>query len=350
MPNQGAAMRELLSLEPGSVSWHDYQESPLQPDEVRVKSLLTAVKHGTEAGLVKRTDPTLRKHYDPQLAVFVDPPGGTPPLSPIRVGNMTFGRVLNIGEAVQRFRVGDLVYGWLGIRETHTVREAQLFKLPEGVRPPDILCLDPADYALCGIRDSRVGIGDRVAVFGLGAIGLMAVQLLRTAGAREIIAVDPVTARRELALRFGATLTLDPTTLDVGLTIKERTGGGVDVALELSGNARALSDAIRATRFAGTITTVGLYRSDSGPDLGWEWHFNRQTLIASRSMSEPNRDYPRWERARLRDTLVDLFRRGALTSDGVLEPIVSFGEAREAYLCVLEEPSAGIKLTVRYEN
>lgn len=343
-------MRELLSLEPGMVSWHDYPELPLQSGEVRVKSLLTAVKHGTEVGLVKRTDPTLRKHYDPQLALFVDPPADKPSVGPIRVGNMTLGRVLEVGEAVQRFRAGDLVYGWLGIRETHTVREAQLFKLPEGVQPPDILCLDPADYALCGLRDSHVGIGDRVAVFGLGAIGLMSVQLLRSAGAQEIIAVDPLAARRELALRFGTTLALDPTSLDVGLVIKEQTGGGVDVALEMSGNARALSDAIRATRFAGTITTVGLYRTGSGPDLGWEWHFNRQTLIASRSMSEPNRDYPRWERARLRDTLVQLFRCGALTSDGVLEPIVPFDEAREAYLHVLEEPSAGIKLTVRYEN
>jgi threonine dehydrogenase-like Zn-dependent dehydrogenase len=345
-------VKELISLQPGSVIWRDYDDPPLSAGQVRLKSLLTAVKHGTEVGLVRRTDPTLRKKYDPKLAVFHDfPPEGRPQDRPLAVGNMTVGRVTEVADGVGSFQPGDIVYGWLGIRETHICAEHQLWKLPAGVGDRDIVCLDPAEYALCGVRDSAFGIGDRVAVFGLGAIGLMAVQLLRLGGAAEIIAVDPLEGRRELALTLGATSALDPSQGDVGLAIKEQTAGGVDIALETSGNTRGLNAAVRATCFGGTITTVGLYSGEAkGLELAFEWHFNRQTLIASRSASEPNRHYPRWDRTRLRTTLIELFRRGQLTSERIIKPIVSFAEAREAYTRILKNPAAGIKLAVVYDD
>lgn len=342
-------MRELLSKEPGKVAWYDYDEAPLPPGHVRVRSRLTAVKHGTEAGLVNRSDPFLRKRYDPELAVFRDfGPGETLPDQPVAVGNMTVGRVTEVGEGVEGFRPGDLVYGWLGIRETHSPLAERLWLLPKGVGEDAILLLDPGDYALCGVRDGGVRLGDRVAVFGLGAIGLMAVQVLRAAGASQVFAVDPIEARRALALNLGATAALDPAAGDVGLLVKEETGGGADVALELSGSARALGSAIRATCFGGTIVTVGLYKNSKGLELGLEWHVNQQRLIASRSMSEPNRDHPAWDRARLRATVIRLFQESRLCADGLLGPVVPFAEAQEAYTELLRNPALGVKLTVRY--
>ena len=65
------------------------------------------------------------------------------------------------------------------------------------------MCLDPLVMALA-MRDAGIKLGDRVAVFGLGAIGLMTVQLAKAAGADWVVAIDPLANRRALAREFGA--------------------------------------------------------------------------------------------------------------------------------------------------
>ena len=341
-------MKELVSPRAGEIVWRTYAERPITPNELRFRSLYSAAKHGTETGLVRRTDPTLARHHDTSLHVFRERADTIDDVLPM--GNMTVGIVSEVGAAVDAFAVGDLVYGWFGVRETHTTTPERVWKVPAGVEPSATLCLDPADYALCGVRDGGLRIGDDAAVFGLGAIGLMVVQLLRTAGAREIVALDPLAERRDLALVLGATHALDPTAEDAGLAIKERTHGGVDVAYEISGNHHALQAAVRATRFGGTIVTIGLLLGEArGLDLGLEWHFNRQRIVASRSASEPNVDHPRWNRDRLRGTILNLLRDGRLSTRGILGPFVPFDRALEAYREVLDRPASGIKLTITYD-
>src|SRR5207237_831284 len=128
--------------------------------------------------------------------------------------------------------------------------------VPDGMPWQNAVCAAPATVALGGVRDGGIRLGDRVAVFGLGAIGLLAVQLCDAAGAAFVAAVDPLAARREVAAATGADLTLDPTATDAGLAIREATSQGVDVAIETSGSARALHHAIRGLAFGGTIAVV----------------------------------------------------------------------------------------------
>ena len=92
------------------------------------------------------------------------------------LGNMAIGVVTEVGAAVTEFRVGDRVFGHLPIRETHTVEAGRVDLLPAGLTPQAAVCLDPLVMAL-PMREGNVQLGDRVAVFGLGAIGQMAVQL-----------------------------------------------------------------------------------------------------------------------------------------------------------------------------
>ena len=72
------------------------------------------------------------------------------------------------------------------------------------------LCLDPAQFALGGIRDCQVRLGDRVAVFGLGAIGAIAAQMAKAAGAAYVAVVDPIQKRRDAAVAVGADAAFDP--------------------------------------------------------------------------------------------------------------------------------------------
>ena len=147
---------------------------------------------------------------------------------------------------------------------------------------------DPADFAVGAVRDAPVHLGDRVAVFGLGAIGLMVAQLARICGARWVVAVDPIERRRAAAQRHGADLALDPTAVDAGLEIKQRTDKiGADIVFETSGNYRAFEDAMRSTCYSGTLVSTAYYHGDQGLRLAGEWHRNRINVRSSRACSEP---------------------------------------------------------------
>ena len=78
------------------------------------------------------------------------------------------------------------------------------------------MLLDPAEFAIGAVRDGNLRLGDNVAVFGMGAIGLVTVQVCLAAGAAGVVAIDPLANRREAARLCGATSVLDPIGADVG--------------------------------------------------------------------------------------------------------------------------------------
>ena len=113
--------------------------------------------------------------------------------------------------------------------------------------------------------------GDSVAVLGLGPVGLCAVQAARAAGAAQVIAIDAVEARLEMARGFGAApvhLTED----DPRAAVKAATGGrGVDVAIEAVGDARALELAIRLSASCGTVSVIGVFAERCEVHMGLVW-------------------------------------------------------------------------------
>ena len=83
-------------------------------------------------------------------------------------------------------------------------------------------------------------------------------------------------------------------------------------------------------------------------NLGEEWHLNRQVMVSgARVESEPYRDYPRWDRARVYNTVIELFLLKKLSVEGFLH-IVDFEDVLEAYQILEKEPDKWIKLGVRY--
>lgn len=341
-------MKELIAIAPGEAILRDYEEEGLRPNEVRIKSQISAEKHGTHLSFFLGKVPNVDKEWDREFELFI-PRESTHPLFPFRLGNITIGTTIEVGQDVKNFKVGDRVWGYLPIKETHTIDSSKINPLPEGLSDEEILCIDPATVALLSVREGRFSLGDKVAVFGLGAIGLLTVQMAKLSGATFIIAIDPVEERRNLASEFGADLTLD-TNIDIGLEIKLATNKkGVDVSIDTSGSYKALHQAIRGTRYGGTIVTTSLYHGEAlGLDLGEEWHINRHTMVSGiRVESEPYRDYPRWDRARIYNTVIELFRKKLLRVDGFLH-LVPFEEVISAYETLKNNPNKWIKLGVIY--
>jgi len=345
---RAAPPRELVAIAPRTPVIQGYIPPVLGPGTVRVRSELGAAKHGTEL-MGYRGEAVFNTHrYDQQMRLLVpnDQAGDGFPRS---LGNMIVGRVTEVAPDVTALTVGDRVYGHAPLREEHVMPADRLQKLPDDLSAEAALCTDRADAALA-MRDAHVRIGDRVAVFGLGAIGLFAVQLCLLSGASMVIGVDLVPRRRELAQRFGAHVVLDPANIqDVGLEIHHLTGGlGADVTLEVSGSSHALHQAVRATRYMGTVGVIAAYGSGaSGWNLGDEFHWNAINLVSCRTVSLPLRDYG-WDHTRIVSLAETLLRTGKLSCEGVIDPIVPFEESPDAYRRIDADSAWSTKLGVRF--
>lgn len=339
--------RELIAPAKEQVVLHEFERPDLQPTQVRVGSLFGAAKHGTEMALFKGYA-SPRGRFDPEYQLFTHEQEGV--RYPVSLGNMCVGEVIECGSAVKDLAEGDILFNWGPFREEHVWDETEVRRLPEGVPWQAAVCVDPAEFALGAVRDGHVRVGDAVAVFGLGAIGLMAVQLAKLAGASPVIGVEPLKLRRSVALACGADLVLDPTTRDAGFEIKKATGTrGADVCIEYSGHYSALQGALRGVAYLGTVVAgawPGIY--PAGLDLGAEAHWNRPTIIFSRACSAPNPDHPRWDEKRVRDVCWRLLADGKLASIPVVRPVVPFDSLVSEYPKIATHPGENIKLGVRF--
>jgi threonine dehydrogenase-like Zn-dependent dehydrogenase len=121
------------------------------------------------------------------------------------------------------------------------------------------MCPDIMSTGFSAAERARVRIGDAVAVFAEGPIGLCATAGARLSGATLIIAVDNVPARLEMAKRMGADVVLNFKEQDVVSEIKKLTNGGVDVAIEALGQQATFENALRCLRPGGTLSSLGVY-------------------------------------------------------------------------------------------
>jgi alcohol dehydrogenase len=141
---------------------------------------------------------------------------------------------------------------------------ANLALVPDGLTDEQVLmCPDIMSTGFSGAESGGVRIGDTVAVFAQGPIGLCATAGARLAGATTIIAVDGVPARMDVSRRMGADHVVDFKAVDPVAEIMRLTDGrGVDVAIEALGTQTTFAGALRVLRPGGTLSSLGVYSSD----------------------------------------------------------------------------------------
>ena len=141
---------------------------------------------------------------------------------------------------------------------------ANLCPVPDGLTDEQVLmCPDIMSTGFAGAERGKVKIGDTVAVFALGPIGLCAVAGARLMGATTIIGVDTVAIRMAAAKKLGADHVLDFAAVDPVAEIMRLTDGrGVDVAIEALGTQGTFEAALRVLRPGGTLSSLGVYSND----------------------------------------------------------------------------------------
>jgi len=139
--------------------------------------------------------------------------------------------------------------------------QANLAKIPDELTDEQVVLLaDIASTGFSASESANVQLGDSVAVFAQGPIGLCATAGARLKGAGLIIGVESDPVRMEMSKRMGADITVSPKKTDVAAAIKLLTGGrGVDVAIEALGTQDTFENALKVLRPGGTLSSLGVY-------------------------------------------------------------------------------------------
>lgn len=220
------------------------------------------------------------------------------------------------GYVSPRFMAGDLpVFGMAGCG---AFAEELVVPRPGAVKIESDVPYEIAALIGCGvmtgvgsvINTAAVRPGDTVVIIGCGGVGIAAIQGARVAGAALIVAVDPVEAKHELALRFGATHAVTPN--DLSDLHTEVTGGeGFDYAFDVVALPQTLRTAWTSVRRGGTVVVVGAGRADHTVEFSpFELLFEGKRIIPSMyGSADPRRDYGR---------LLALWRAGRLDLAGMV--------------------------------
>ncbi|HUV89390.1 MAG TPA: zinc-binding dehydrogenase [Anaerolineae bacterium] len=349
---------ELVVASPRKIAFVEYEDRDPLGNEVLVQTTVSGIKHGTELNTYRGVVPFADQVWDTHLRVFrpLHEDERSEPFFPHKMGSWAAGVVTKVGPAVCRFKPGDRVHGEWKHRQTVIMTEDRLYPIKDSVADEVMVFTDPARFALAGIHDAAIKLGDRVAIFGLGAIGMLALPMARLSGAGQIFAVDPIPARLELTRQFGADVTdvlvrIDPLEREAGLAIKEASGGaGADVALEISGGYAALQQALRCVHREGLVVTVSFYGDNKGRvDLSSEWHHNRITLRSSMPVwGCSHRCYPLWDMARIERTAIGLLEEGRLPVEPLTGARIPFERAAQGYAMIDESPGDNVKVLLTY--
>jgi (R,R)-butanediol dehydrogenase/meso-butanediol dehydrogenase/diacetyl reductase len=290
---------------------------------------------------------------------------------PVTLGHEFSGTVVEIGEDVSKIKVGDRVvvnpiftcgkcvncksgypnlcenlilfgyyetYGAFG--EYTIVKEDMVIKIPDELAFDKAALVEPASIAAHAVRISKFRVGDTVAVFGAGPIGLFLVSLLKAAGARHIFVIGHTEERLQKALKLGATHAMDPDKEDVVKTIAELTEGGVvDIAFDAAGAQQTFTLGLSILRTRGEMVIVSLPHGGLQFDAISALHREIKITTSQCTLDE----FP---------IMVDFLARDKISAEGIITKKIHLDDiVQEGFETMLKDKSnIKILVTPKREN
>ena len=336
--------KQIVFTEKNKAELLDVEGSILKPNQVRVKTIVSTISSGTEKANITG-NPTVSLDSKPDsVAVF-----------PRFSGYSASGIVVEKGEDVKTLEIGDRVAMYWSVHITHNVvDEGNAVKIEsDNVSFEEAALAHIGTFPLAAIRKTRLEIGESAMVMGLGTLGLLAVHFARAAGAVPVIAVDPVAERREKALKFGADYALNPFDKDFVQKVKEITGGGVNVAIEVTGQGAGLNEVLDCMARFGRVALLGCTReSDFTVDYYRKVHGPGITLIGAHTMARPQNDsYPGYfTTADDIRTILNLCANKRVNLKDMIDETHSPKECREVYSRLVNDKSFPTVVQFNWED
>src|ERR1700687_1145538 len=348
-----ATMRALMFHGPGQISLETVPIPKARTGEVVIRVTLTTIC-GTDLHILKGEYPV-----KPGLIIGHEPVGVIHEIGDGVTGYQVGDRVLvgaitpcgqcnfclsgnwsQCGGAIGGWKFGNTIDGAQAEYLRVPYAQANLAKIPDELTDEQVVLL--ADIASTGIsaaESADLQIGDTVAVFAQGPIGLCATAGAKLKGASLIIAVESDPVRTEMSKRMGADVVLNFEETDVITEIKRLTGRhGVDVAIEALGTQETFESALRVLRPGGTLSRLGVYSAKLSVPLepfaaGLGDHKIVTTLCPGGK-----------ERMR---RLLELVRHGRLDLTPLLTHTFALDQINEAYQVFAERRNGVIKVAIR---
>ncbi len=279
---------------------------------------------------------------------------------PMVLGHENAGTVVEVGEGVTDFKVGDRLLcgppaaceqmcpscregktnicingfpstagiggpdgGYCEYFLIRDVAHTMLIKVPDGVEMKDAVLFDVICVALHGLRISNFKFGDDVVVSGTGPVGLSAIQFLKAAGARRIIALGTSDEKEPLIRQYGADYFLNSKTCeDVPGEVKRILGKpvGADIVFECAGNPASYNTCIGCVKPGGQIMCIGTINQTFPITPG------------SFSIFEPEFKYSFVYTQEEVEMYLDMLAQGKVSFPGMVTGVVSLDEAVEKYI------------------
>lgn len=244
--------------------------------------------------------------------------GDTPNRYPMVLGHEPAGTIVKIGSGVSGFAVGDrgalepalycyhCEYCRRGLhnvcanirflsnpghpgffRERVNLPATNFLPIPATLSVDHATLVEPLAVAMHSLQFAAMQSGETVAVFGAGPIGLLTIASLRGAGITRIWAVEPLSHRREMALRIGASTALPPE--EIAGIVRDTNNLGVDCAIDCAAAERTTNDAMRVTRNAGRVVLTGIHTGKFVPLEGSTMRRKELSIFnVRRSNDEPH--------------------------------------------------------------
>ncbi|MBQ9783724.1 MAG: zinc-binding alcohol dehydrogenase [Clostridia bacterium] len=313
----------ILFTSPGVAELVEKEMPTYGEDEVLVKIVTTTVSAGTErANLIG--DPNVAGRRAPEVKF------------PRQSGYSAGAEVVAVGDKVTRVKVGDRVAcSWTKHAQYCVLKETQVYRLPDVLSYEEAALVHIATFPMAAIRKCRLEVGESAIVMGQGVLGLIAVELLRVAGAAPIIAVDPVPEKRALALTLGADYALDPFAEGFADTVKCLTGGkGAKVAIEVTGLGSGLDMVLDCMAKFGRVALLGCTRnSDFTIDYYRKVHCPGITLVGAHTMARPKLESSEdwWTELDDAEAIIRLVELGRLDLKRLIEETYSPADAPAVY-------------------
>lgn len=331
---------------PFRVSVRETAVPHLPDDQVLVQTAVSAISAGTEmllyrgewpAGLpVDETIPALAGAFQ----------------YPLPYGYACVGRVAVAGGAVPPGWNGRWVFAFQPHTSHFTAHPHQLLPLPADMAPETAVFLPNMETAVSFVMDGRPVIGEQVALFGQGVVGLLTTMLLAHLPLAALVTVETYSRRREWSARLGATAVVDPTQAQAAAQIRAalqatRPYAGADLTYELSGNPAALDMAIAITGFAGRVVVGSWYgQKPVTLNLGGPFHRRHMQLVSS----QVSRLHPRWhgrfDKGRRLQTAWQMLAQHK--PERLITHRFAISEAAQAYRLLHEQPDTAVQVLLHY--
>jgi 2-desacetyl-2-hydroxyethyl bacteriochlorophyllide A dehydrogenase len=270
---------------------------------------------------------------------------------PFRPGYAAVGKVLRAGKKIKEVKEGDFVYHG-GTHASHSVQSlTQKFYPVRSASISDIAAFTSLAFiSLTSVRLSDIRLGQNVAVFGLGMVGNLAGQLMKIAGARNVIGFDTIPERLQIAKTCGFTHALNPKDIDLPKTVKEITGEGCHIVVEATGNPTVLKSALSIASSMGKVILLGSPRGKAEIDLYFDIHRTGVNVIGA---------HGKWQDAARvygdpdpKELMLEFISTGRLNVKPLLTHTMAASQAESAYQGLLKDSQKymGVMLDLKTWN